>query len=106
MNTVILPFLGYCALQLFAGVVGLNVPGKRSRGADGALESWVMGQMLMYAILQAMAVQRPVLGLRRRLLCLRHLRLWPAGGAKRDCYRGLIPAWGLCRRRNTRKISK
>lgn len=56
MKTMALPFLGYCVLQLFAGVVGINISGKRRPGVDGALELWVMGQMLMYAILQAMAV--------------------------------------------------
>lgn len=56
MGQVILPFLEYILLQGFVLIVGLNVVQNRKIDTSWVLESWIFGQMLLFAVLQVMAV--------------------------------------------------
>lgn len=68
MREAILPFLGYCVLQLFVAVVGLNLVREKRIGFSGLLKAWTFGQMLCFALLQIMAV--PMILLRWRFNAL------------------------------------
>ena len=56
MEQALFPFLGYLVLQLFVLMAGLNMVRERRIGFSGLLKAWVMGQMLLLALLQVMAV--------------------------------------------------
>lgn len=56
MGQAILPFLGYVVLQLAVTVVGLNVIHEKELSASGVLKSWIFGQMILFAVLQIVAV--------------------------------------------------
>lgn len=56
MREAYLPFLKYIILQLFVGVVGLNVIREKELGFSDVLKSWGFGQLLCFAVLQIMAV--------------------------------------------------
>lgn len=56
MGQVLLPFLGYLLLQVFVLIVGLNIVREEEIGASGVLKSWTFGQMLLFAVLQVLAV--------------------------------------------------
>lgn len=56
MGQAVLPFLGYVVLQLIVVVVGLNVVRDKGLGASGVLKSWILGQMLLFAVLQIITV--------------------------------------------------
>lgn len=56
MREAVFPFLGYVILQLIVIVAGLNIIGEKEIRWTGLLKSWITGQMLLFAILQVLAV--------------------------------------------------
>lgn len=56
MQQVYIPFLGYLILQLFVMGVGLCLIRGQENNGNVLLKSWIFGQMLLFAILQIMAV--------------------------------------------------
>lgn len=56
MGQAVLPFLEYLVLQLAVMVLGLNIVRDREIGTLGVLKSWIFGQILLFAVLQLMAV--------------------------------------------------
>ena len=56
MGQALLPFLEYVVLQLIVVIVGLNTVHEKELDASGVLKSWIFGQILLFAILQIMAV--------------------------------------------------
>ena len=56
MKQAVLLLFEYVFLQLIVAVVGLNVIREKELYASGVLKSWISGQMLLFAILQIMAV--------------------------------------------------
>ena len=64
MKEAVIPFLGYCLLQLFVAVTGLNLVREREAGFSDALRSWIFGQILLFGVLQLMAVPMILLRLK------------------------------------------
>lgn len=56
MSEAYLPFFKYILLQLFVGIVGLNAVREKKIGYSVLLKSWIFGQMLLFAVLQFLAV--------------------------------------------------
>ena len=56
MGQAVLPFIKYIVLQLFVVAVGLILFRDKVLGVSGVLKSWIFGQMLLFAVLQIMAV--------------------------------------------------
>ena len=56
MGQAVLPFLEYLVLQVFVLIVGLNIVRKDEIGASDVLKSWIFGQMILFAVLQIIAV--------------------------------------------------
>lgn len=56
MGQVVRPFLEYLVLQVTVAIIGLNVVREKRLGFSGLLESWILGQVLCFAVLQIMAV--------------------------------------------------
>ena len=56
MGKAVLPFLGYILLQGVVAIIGLNVIREKELGFSGTLKAWIFGQMLLFAVLQVLAV--------------------------------------------------
>ena len=56
MGQAVSPFLEYVVLQLVVMVVGLNVVHEKELSTSGVLKSWIFGQMMLFAVLQIIAV--------------------------------------------------
>ena len=56
MGSAVMPFFEYLVLQLAVTVVGLNVIKEEEISCSGVLKSWIFGQMLLFAVLQLLAV--------------------------------------------------
>lgn len=56
MGQAVLPFLGYLLLQVFVLIVGLIIIRDEKIGTSVVLKSWIFGQLILFAVLQMMAV--------------------------------------------------
>ena len=65
---VILPFTKYLFLQLATAIIGLNLIRDKELKINGILKSWIVGQMLLFAVLHTIAV--PMILLRCRFMLL------------------------------------
>lgn len=52
----ITPYLAYSILQIAVMIIGFNIVREDEYGFSGLIKSWVMGQMLLFGILQFLAV--------------------------------------------------
>ena len=68
MVEAVLPFLGYLGLQLVVMTAGLNIVRDKKLNVTVLLKSWIMGQMLLFTVLQILAV--PMILLRWRFNAL------------------------------------
>ena len=64
MMTAVLPFLEYVILQVTVIPVGLNVIREKVLSGSGIIKSWIIGQFLLFAILQCLAVPMIILRLK------------------------------------------
>ncbi len=94
MGQAVFSFLGYLVLQLFVLAAGMNMVREERIGFSGLLKSWVMGQMLLFALLQVMAV--PMILLKWKFSAL----LWSYLGA---C--AVLSGSGLMRLAKRKKVS-
>lgn len=56
MGEAVLPLLGYLVLQIIVMITGLNIVREKELNMTAFLKSWIMGQMLLFAVLQIIAV--------------------------------------------------
>jgi len=56
MKEALLPFFGYLIVQIFIFLAGLNLVRDRNMGINSLIKSWIMGQMLLFAVVQLVSV--------------------------------------------------
>ena len=56
MGQTVRPFLEYLVLQFAVAIVGLNIVREKDLGMSACLKAWIFGQMLLFAVLQVLAV--------------------------------------------------
>ena len=56
MGQAIRPFLEYLVLQVAVAIVGLNVVREKELGTSACLKAWIFGHLLLFAVLQVLAV--------------------------------------------------
>lgn len=56
MGQAVRPFLEYLVLQVAVAIVGLNLVKEKELGMSACLKAWIFGQMLLFAVLQVLAV--------------------------------------------------
>ena len=56
LSAAILPFFLYLIIQFLVAAAGLNVVREQEIGISGCLKSWILGQIICFAVLQLMAV--------------------------------------------------